>query len=642
MVEGYAEGSLTFSVASFIISLTCIFCAIVIRKKRNIKNRLLITLLLIVFIDSCTGIASNYAYNYDHPYAFKFVVCYLSKYIYYATHFLMMPILLYYIIIVCGIYHIFSRDMRIFFAIPMGIVELVLFSNPMTRLGFTADSDLVFHRGPVVYAAYILSAFYFILCVLLLARYWKYINHLKKGAMVYFLSLAIVGVIIQLLFPTITCEIMLESIGLMGIMIILEKDDDRIDTGTGLLNRTALLQDIKNYIALNRSFRTICVRIENAEAYINITGYAGFDAIIKQISKYLFEVAEKYDVYISGVACFYILCVDATENESNKLAYAIRDRFDKSWKLDDNMVNINAVMLCAGVPDMFVSEEDILMLSEAYIENESKNILIGHDLDFLLRKIDVEKAIARGMNKNYFNVKYRPLFDKTGTNICGAEALLYLNDSVLGEVSFDEFMSVAEKAGFTEEIENRMIGSIFKFAGELFEENSGCINFILVHTVSSEIISKEFVGVIREYAKQYNVDLSRIAIDINDNVLYVETDSVSYIIERLREDRVKIFMGSYNSDSMGVRYDVLSGFNGVVVNIKNFMENAGGAKRSIILKNRMDMLKQINKTVIVTDVDSFEYYDKIKDIYADYILGDYLSPAVSKAEFMEMARTGKI
>ena len=274
--------------------------------------------------------------------------------------------------------------------------------------------------------------------------------------------------------------------------------------------------------------------------------------------------------------------------------------------------------------------------------SDSKNILIGHDLDFLFRKIEVEKAIVRGMNKNFFNVKYRPLFDKTGTNICGAEALLYLNDASLGEVSFSEFMSVAEKSGFAEEIENRMVGAIFKFAGELLEENSSCINFIMIHTVSSEIISKEFVGVIREYAKQYNVDLSRIAIDINDNVLYVETDSVSYIIERLREDRVKIFMGSYNNDSMGVRYDMLGGFNGVVVNMKQFMQNTGGAKRGIILKNRMDMLKQLNKTVVVSGVDSFEYYDKIKDVYADYLVGDYLSPAVSRIEFMEMARTGKI
>ena len=130
--------------------------------------------------------------------------------------------------------------------------------------------------------------------------------------------------------------------------------------------------------------------------------------------------------------------------------------------------------------------------------------------------------------------------------------------------------------------------------------------------------------------------------DINDNVLYVETDSVDYVIERLSEDGVSIFMGNYKNDSLGVRYDMLGGFNGVIVNIKHFMETTGGSKRGIILKNRMDMLRQINKTVIVSGVDSFEYYDKMKDIYADYILGDYLSPAVSKVEFVEMAKAGRV
>ena len=642
MIEGTPNGGLTFSVAALIVSLTSIFCAIVIRKKKSLKNRLLLTLLVIVSLNACTGIAAYSAYNYDFPYAYKFFVCYFSKYIYYATHFLMMPILLYYIIVVCGILHLFSKRLRVAFAVPMFVIETVLFSNPMTRLAFTASSDLVFHRGPVVYAAYILSAFYFVLCVLLLVRYWKSINHLKKGAMVYFLSLAITGVIIQLLFPRITCELLCESIGLMGIMIILEKDDDRVDSGTGLYNRMALLQDIKNYISLNRSFKSICVRIENADAYINIMGYADFDAIIKKIAKYLFDTADKYDVYISGIACFYILCVDGTENESNKLAHTIRDRFDKSWDLDENQMNINAVIICAGTPEMFNSEEDILMLSEAHIEDAGKNILIGHDLDFLLRKIEVEKAIVRGMNENHFVVKYRPFFDKSGNNICGAEALLYLNDPALGEVAFGEFMSVAEKSGFAEELEHRMIGSILRFTGALLEENVDCIRFIMMHTVSDKVMSKELVGVVREYAKQYNVDLSKIALDINDNVLYVETDSVDYVIERLSEDGVRIFMGNYKNDSMGVRYDMLGGFDGVIVNIRHFMETTGSSKRNLILKNRTDMFKQINKTVVVSGVDSFEYFDKIKDIYADYILGDYLSPAVSKVEFVEMAKRGRI
>jgi EAL domain-containing protein (putative c-di-GMP-specific phosphodiesterase class I) len=101
-------------------------------------------------------------------------------------------------------------------------------------------------------------------------------------------------------------------------------------------------------------------------------------------------------------------------------------------------------------------------------------------------------------------------------------------------------------------------------------------------------------------------------------------------------------MGNYKNDSMGVRYDMLGGFDGVIVNIRHFMETTGSSKRNLILKNRTDMFKQINKTVVVSGVDSFEYFDKIKDIYADYILGDYLSPAVSRVEFVEMAKRGRI
>ena len=43
-------------------------------------------------------------------------------------------------------------------------------------------------------------------------------------------------------------------------------------------------------------------------------------------------------------------------------------------------------------------------------------------------------------------------------------------------------------------------------------------------------------------------------------------------------------MGNYKNDSMGVRYDMLGGFDGVIVNIRHFMETTGSSKRNLILK----------------------------------------------------------
>ena len=253
MLEGISMGSLNFLIASLAVSLTSILCLVAIRKKKTVRNRLLIALLIIVFVDSITGMVSTLSYASSAPYFVRISLCYFPKYIYYSTHFLMMPIFYYYIIRVCGIHHLLTKKFYYIVGIPVVILELLVFSNPFTKITFYASSDLIFRRGPLVYVAYVLSALFFIMCIVTLVIYWTNIDRLKKISLIYFLALAVVGIVVQMVFPAFNCELLCEAVGLMGIMILLEKDDDRTDSITGLFNRNALMTDLeKNIFLLQR------------------------------------------------------------------------------------------------------------------------------------------------------------------------------------------------------------------------------------------------------------------------------------------------------------------------------------------------------------------------------------------------------
>ncbi|MBR4831063.1 MAG: hypothetical protein IKZ97_00380, partial [Butyrivibrio sp.] len=85
MLEGYSLGGIVFLIASLTVSLTSLLCMVVIRKKKNVRNRLLVALLAIVAVDSVMGMISTMAFTSSGPYFLRIMLCYFSKYISYST-----------------------------------------------------------------------------------------------------------------------------------------------------------------------------------------------------------------------------------------------------------------------------------------------------------------------------------------------------------------------------------------------------------------------------------------------------------------------------------------------------------------------------------------------------------------------------
>ena len=640
MLEGYSLGGVSFLIASLVVSLTSLVCMVVIRKKKNVRNRLLVLLLGIVAIDSVMGMISTVAFTSSGPYFLRIMLCYFSKYIYYSTHFLMMPIFFYYIIRVCGIYHLISRKYQFLLGLPVLILEAFVFSNPFTKITFYANSDLIFHRGPLVYVAYILSAVYFLMCIVTLMLYWMNIDFVKKIALVYFLTLAVVGILIQMLSPAYNCELLCEAVGLMGIMIILEKDDDRADSITGLFNRNALMTDLDSNFTLKKEFHVICIRIENMELYQNIVGYDCFELVKQEISKYLFSAAEKFDVYTDEISCFYIICSDVNEKEVKKLIFDIKTRFDKSFKVKKQEIYVNPVILCVSCPDMFSSTEDIMLLGESTIgDNDYGSVFMWHDLDGVKRRIDVEKAIVRGINNRHFRVKYKPIYSKNGIDLRGAEALIDLNDSDIGEVSFDELISVAEKYNLEDVMQKMMVEDIFDFLDGEFDEAVGSsFDFVLIHVLSPKLMNEEMTDAIKRLVAKYNIDVSGVAVDISQNTYDADAERSTYALAKFKESDIRVFLGDYRISYLDDRDDNIPKFDGVILNMKSFTDKMGFSQGRIMLEKKANMIKELGKKVLITGVETEEYYDMIENIYADYVLGSYFSAPISKEQFVDILK----
>lgn len=633
MIKTYAEfDSLTYRLAAAIICITCLVYSTMIRRRSRIRNRLFLMLVVLVLFDCCTGIFSYFVVHTKVSVGVKAFTTYTCELLYYTTHIAIVPVLFFYIVTICGIKHKFSPLQHLIIRIPFYMMEIMILTTPFTNFIFERRGDYGIVRGKGSYVAYFMAGCYFIFGVSILVRYWFTINKLKRIAMVYFFTLAVVGILVQMLIPRIICELLCEAIGLMGFMIMIEKDDDISDVNSGAYNRAALVQDVRSLFRIEREFETICIRLDDVDILRKILGYEMLGELLGQIVSFLDSLDETGKVYHTGFSYFYAIYAERTRTEVEQLVHKISDRFEKDWIINGRANRIGVKILLADSPSQFKNLDDVLLLATTNLDGINKKVLCGHDLDFLLRRIEVEKAIGRGISEKNFGFFYRPVYRAGDNRIKLAEVTIRLVDNELGEIQPDEFFEVADGSGFIGEIQQRVIEEVCRFLASGVDKSDMQIDYVLIPVMSYRLINADLVRSVKTCIDRYNFDPSLMVFEVNEANAILAQDHLEKLIEGFDELGIKLFINNYENAFLKINTDSIYKFMGVIINVRKLFDTEEEANAEIVFENRVNMIRQLGKKLIFTGIDTAEYYDKIKDEPADYILGDFLSVGISKNE----------
>ena len=632
MVGPETLDSLTYRFAAAIICVTCLFYSTAMRKGYRIRSRLFNMLVSITLIDSLTDVVSYFIVRMPVIDTIKWIVTYLMEVVYYFTHLAVMPVFAFYIMTLCGVGYKFKKIHKNILKFPLYLLEITLLTNPITSVFFVTVGEFDYARGPGIYVAYAISGAYLVFAVILLIRYWYTINRMKQIAMIYFLALATGGTAIQMLVPGIKCELLCEAIGLSGIMIMIEKDDDRTDAQSKAYNRTAFVQDVKALLNLRRDFKVFCLRFENLDIYRKVYGIETINRFMVQAASYFMDDGTETDAYHTAFEVFYVIETDKTEEEIAKLGEQISDHFNNKFDIRGNELLLDTRLLIASCPDQLSTINDIFLLETAELGKNDKKVLKGSDLNFLLRRIEVEKAIGRGLSEKKFSIYYYPAYTKEDYAIKIAQVWLKLSDTIIGDIKTEEFMEVAVNSGFIEEIQIRIVEGICRFLSNGVDKTDMQLDFILVPILSPELINKEVWSKIRDLIMHYKIDPSLIAFVFKESFALYARESLYKLQRDVEKLGVRLYVSDYQAGFLGI--DTISSivFEGVILDIKNLFESDDAQNADIVLANRTNMIRQLGKKIIIAGVNSKEYYDKIKTVEFDYVQGSFFSEEVSKNE----------
>ncbi|MBR1740134.1 MAG: EAL domain-containing protein [Ruminococcus sp.] len=620
--------------AAFVVCVTGLLFTFIQRRTEKLQNKLYVLLVSIVALNSLSMTVCEACIPYSKESDAAYLVVRIMDYLYFVLHTALCPLFFIYVKQVCGGQR-FRWQSRTALSSLFVVTELLVILNPLFHLVYYYE-DRAFTRSWGEYLVYVGAGVYLFLAVFKLLRSWKAVTAKRRTALIYFYAMVMIGLGIQFINIEYKVELFAEALALLGVMIAIESEDDRIDIDTGLYNRKALQADLNSYINSRRGLYVICIKVTNAEVVSRMAGSENSDLISQVISGYLKSVAQRDHIYNTNPDTFIILLPDIKAPDAFEYAKHLSDRFEKTWTIGDGEVLLNAYVMASDVPGRIKKPADAFYMADSPVPaNLDKKVLIGSDLDYLLRRAAVEAALSRGLEQGYFEVFYQPTYYLSGERLHGAEALLRLHDSILGNVYPDEFIPIAEQIGLIDPIDDFVFREVCAFVKSGIPAKYGleCIN---VNLSVIECMRPDFVRRINNVAEETGIDKGMINFEITESIAASDYKQLSSVVSALKADGFSFSMDDYGTGYSNMQAIFSLDFDVVKID-KSILWSAESSELGrIILENSVRMIQQMKREILVEGVETREQIEMLSDLSVDYLQGYYFSKPIPKGDFIQL------
>lgn len=244
----------------------------------------------------------------------------------------------------------------------------------------------------------------------------------------------------------------------------------------------------------------------------------------------------------------------------------------------------------------------------------------------------IEKRLIVALNQQDLTVMYQPQVDLTTGKIDTVEALVRWEDAILGTVSPNELIPIAEETGMINDIGNFMLEKACEQAA-LWATNGKPMK-ISVNTSIREFRDKNMVKTIRHALQKYNCPAHLLQIEITEKFA-LEAESEQSIIRQmlqLQSDGIVFVLDDFGTGYASFRYLQLLPISELKIDRMFIAGILNQEKLQKLVHGMIQFGKTMNIRVLAEGVESEEQRDLLKKLGCDAIQGYFVSHPVSVHE----------
>lgn len=421
------------------------------------------------------------------------------------------------------------------------------------------------------------------------------------------------------------------------------------DNLTGLANRVVARKHFEQAsIDADREGKKLALLYLDLDRFKVINDSLGHnvgDQLLKLMSaRFSGCFSDEYLLSREGGDEFMILtpCIDNV-SVATELAEKIIQNISNEIDVDQHKLSLTTSIGVALYPDHGKTFDDLLKGAENALYSVKKRggndyCLFAREMDDEARlRMELENGLRNAIANNELTVLYQPKCSFQTGNIIGAEALVRWNSPVLGFVTPDNFIPLAEETGLILLIDEWVITNVCDQIRQW--QGSGMVDLkISVNLSTLQFGRGDLNGLIRRVLDSSGISPRVLDLEITESALMANIHSAIETLEGLKEIGVSISL-----DDFGTGYSSLNYLKRLPIDTlkidKSFVDEIHvGTSDALIALAVISLGQNLGLNVVAEGVENEEQYDFLRSHGCDEMQGYYFSKPLMAGDFESLVR----
>ena len=348
------------------------------------------------------------------------------------------------------------------------------------------------------------------------------------------------------------------------------------DPLTCLSNRRIFHQKLFQEIARSQRHKehgaVLFIDLDHFKTINDSLGHSIGDALLSEVAHRLRIQARAEDnIFRIGGDEFVLLLnnIGSTREEashaSQDIARRLCEKISQPVTIQQQILHTTISIGIVLFPDLELINTDIALHIEKIVQNADLALYRAKEQGrnrFEFYKASMQKEAKRyhdistqlrdAINNEELTLVYQPLVDCNEV-IIGAEALLRWNNSLLGTVTPEEFIPVAEETGQIIKIGEWVLQSACSFVKEIHQIPGASLQYISVNASQKQFNHPDFVSNVKQTIKQSGISAKLIRLEITESLLIRNIETIILKMNKLSKFGVQFLL-----DDFGTGYSSLS------------------------------------------------------------------------------------
>jgi diguanylate cyclase (GGDEF)-like protein len=256
------------------------------------------------------------------------------------------------------------------------------------------------------------------------------------------------------------------------------------------------------------------------------------------------------------------------------------------------------------------------------------------------RRRTIRSELRTALETDQLDVVYQPRIDMTLDTVCGAEALLRWRHPSMGQISPDEFVSVAESSGLAARLGRYVFERVCKDMAH-FEIGQTSSSAISVNVTPTELSRPEYFESLTGILRKYGIRPEAVQLEITERVLLEESPTTATNLRDIRGIGIAVYLDDFGTGRSSLSDLLKHRVDGIKLDRAFVSEMASNQTAAGVVRAVMLLASELKLHVVAEGVECAEEAALLRGLGCTQAQGYFWEKGIPAAElFPSLAKLG--